>query len=112
MGDRVFFAADDRNAGLEPWAGRTAVLLAQPGRAIQDLIHDVQALGLPFGVSTSLTAKLAAAAEALAGDRTAGARGGLEAFAKGVDSLTPRWVTPAAADDLKEFATDIGRILP
>ncbi len=111
LGDRVYFAADDRNAGIEPWVARSAIVLARPEVAIRDLINDVWKLGLPFGISTSLGAKLDAAAQAVSRGRTGDALRGLEAFDKSVDAMTPRWIAPAAAADLKEFATEIAGLL-
>jgi len=111
MGDRVFFGADDLNAGLEPWVARSAILLGRPGLAIQDLVRDVRGLDLPFGVALSLTAKLDAAAQALSGGRTTEALGLLTAFAQEARASSPRWIAPAHAADLVDFAGEIADLL-
>lgn len=111
MGTRTFFLADDGVAGIEPWVARTAILLNQPERAIQDLADEVKGLGLEKGLRASLLAKLDAAARALSEDRLADARTALEVFSNHVNVLTPRWISEAAAAGLREFAEETAGLL-
>ncbi|HXI01896.1 MAG TPA: ELWxxDGT repeat protein, partial [Candidatus Saccharimonadales bacterium] len=111
MGDRVFFLADDLHAGIEPWVARSALLLGRPDQAFVDLIGEVRALDLPSGLSTSLTVKLDAAVQAFTRRRAVRALQLLGAFANQVSALTPKWIAPAASEDLLEFTTGIADLL-
>ena len=111
VGDRLFFMAYDDIAGGEPWVARTAILLNQPGRAVQDLKSEVQALHLARGMEIGLTTKLDTAAKALSANQTTQAILSLEGFIKHVDVLTPRRISEASAVDLKVFAQDLVNLL-
>ncbi len=99
-GSRLFFAADDIIHGDELWSGRASILTGQPRLALQDLRADVEALGLPQGIATSLLAKLAAAEKSL------DARS-LDAFLHEIRALRGKKISAEAADDLGEFAAQI-----
>jgi ELWxxDGT repeat protein len=112
VGNRLYFAADDGLTGLELWTGRAAVLADQPERAIRDLRDEAEALGLPSGIEKRLTAKLEAAADALARreDRAAAIHL-LEAFLGDARRLSPATVSEPARASLIEFAEDIVNLL-
>jgi ELWxxDGT repeat protein len=111
LGDRVFFVANDGATGEEPWAARTAILLGQPGRALEDLSGEVRGLHLLRGLETGLTRMLDAAAGALSAGRTTQAILLLEAFSRHLDALTPGRISEASGDDLREFAGEIVELL-
>jgi len=97
---RVFFVADDGESGVELWSGRASIVTGQPRLALRDLRADVEALGLPQGIATSLLAKLAAAEKSL------DARS-LDPFLHEVRALRGKKIPAEAADDLIEFAKEI-----
>jgi len=111
MGHRIFFVADDGVAGYEPWVARTAIVLNQPARAIQDLRDEVTALGLGHGLETSLLMPIDVAARALAAGRSADAITALDVLGKHLSVLTPRWISERTASDLSEFADEIAGLL-
>ncbi|HEU5181145.1 MAG TPA: ELWxxDGT repeat protein [Candidatus Polarisedimenticolia bacterium] len=111
FGDCIFFIADDPVAGFEPWVARTALLLDQPGRALSDLKGEVKALHLARGTETGLTAKLDAAAAALAANQTTSAILDLEDFIHHVDVLAPKKISDDSAAELQQFAQDIVSLL-
>ncbi|HJQ97939.1 MAG TPA: ELWxxDGT repeat protein [Candidatus Polarisedimenticolaceae bacterium] len=111
FGTRIAFAATDDALGREPWIGRPSILTRQPARAIRDLADQVRALGLPRGIEASLTAKLNAAAAALA--RPNGSRVALRllgAFAAEVGRTSPP-IAAVAAADLLDFVSEIQQLL-
>jgi hypothetical protein len=110
-GDRVYFNADDGTSNDEPWVARAAILAGKPGIAVQDLIGEVRASGLPKGEETSLLGKLNTAAQAIDDGRPVNAVIALELFANEVDVLTPRRLSETAGADLRQFAAEITGLL-
>jgi ELWxxDGT repeat protein len=106
LGTRLFFLADDRATGYEPWAVHTAILFRQPARAIQDMKTDVKTLKLGSVQETSLLQKLDAAAQAFSGGRIPQALDALLRFKIAVREQTPRWISEAMAADLIQFAEE------
>jgi ELWxxDGT repeat protein len=111
VGSRVVFLADETATGREPWGARTAILLGSFDQAVRDLRGDVAALGLSDGLTTSLLVKLDSVAKALERGRRSEALHGLEVFSRHLETLTPKWISPETAADLRDFATEIGGLL-
>jgi ELWxxDGT repeat protein len=111
IGSRVYFTADDGTSGEELWSARGAILMNQPGRAIQDLRKEIRGLLPARGPRTSLLAQLDTAARALSAGRNADAIAALEEFSGHIDDLTPRWITREAAAELRDFAGQTAGLL-
>jgi hypothetical protein len=103
--------ANDGLTGFEAWIGRTAIVLDQPERALQDLEEEVHSLHLAKGMETSLTAKLNAAREGLSMGETTEAILAVEDFMTFLDVKSPKKIPEAAAADLTGFAQDLVNLL-
>jgi ELWxxDGT repeat protein len=111
FGSRILFMADDPIANVEPFAGRAAILLGQPQRAILDLRDELHALGLSHGIETSLVAKLNAAERALQDGRGTEAVLAIENFIRLAQARFSGRIDAAEAADLIEFAEDLLNLL-
>jgi ELWxxDGT repeat protein len=109
--DRFLFTADDGETGRELWIARTAILLHQPARAVEDLHTQLKLLRLLPPVAAPLGARLRAAALAIEQDRLDRALFALRRFAEDVGRLGPESIDDVSKADLVEFAQEIVSLL-
>ena len=81
-------------------ADAATVTVQTPADATQDLIGDVQALGLPDGIENSLVSKLEAAMNSLQNDHENAAENELNAFINQIEAQRGKELTDEQADEL------------
>ncbi|HEV8199969.1 MAG TPA: hypothetical protein VGS03_08105 [Candidatus Polarisedimenticolia bacterium] len=111
VGSSIVFTAEDPVASTELFSGRAAILLGHPEQAARDLKDELLRLGLPRGITKSLSAPLDAAAAALAAGRDVQAEIALGTFIRLVDADSPRFIGEDDAANLTQFAQDLLKLI-